>query len=137
MQFAVGMKANGKSEHAVVDADDALIAALKVKMQRPEDEIMYVRRANKRGDVRHPARRSRRCGSRRSAYFARSLRTPLKGLGSAFTSMNLPDLSSRLVHVPVIGFLTCERAFTAPLRWLSPGVLFFAMVHLRITICRR
>jgi hypothetical protein len=48
---------------------------------------------------------------------ARSLRTPLKGLGSAFTSMNLPDLSSRFVQVPVIGFLTCERAFTA-LGWL-------------------
>ena len=49
------LKANGKSEHTVVDADDALIAALKVKMQRPEAEIMYVRRANKRGDARHPA----------------------------------------------------------------------------------
>jgi hypothetical protein len=55
MQFAVGLKTNGKSEHTVVDADDALIAALKVKMQRPEAEIMYVRRANKRGDTRHPA----------------------------------------------------------------------------------
>jgi hypothetical protein len=55
MQFAVGLKANGKAEHAVVDADDALIAALKVKMQRPEAEIMYVRRANKRGDTRNPA----------------------------------------------------------------------------------
>src|SRR6185436_18364750 len=29
-------------------------------------------------------------------YFFFSLRTPLKGLASAFTSMNLPDLSSRL-----------------------------------------
>ena len=47
MQFTVGLKANGNAEHAVVDADDALIAALKVKMQRPEAEIMYVRRANK------------------------------------------------------------------------------------------
>jgi hypothetical protein len=55
MQFAVGLKTNGKSEHTVVDADDALIAALKVKMQRPDAEIMYVRRANKRGDTRHPA----------------------------------------------------------------------------------
>ena len=45
----------------------------------------------------------------------------MKGLGSAFTSMNLPDLSSRFVQVPVIGFLICERALTAPLRWLSPG----------------
>jgi hypothetical protein len=55
MQFAVGLKANGKSEHTVVDAEDALIAALKIKMQRLECEIMYVRRANKRGDARHPA----------------------------------------------------------------------------------
>ena len=60
MQFAVGLKANGKSEHTVVDADDALIAALKVKMQRPDAEIMYVRRANKRGDARHPARALKR-----------------------------------------------------------------------------
>jgi len=50
MQFAVGLKANRKSEHTVVEADDALIAALRVKMQRPEAEITYVRRANKRGD---------------------------------------------------------------------------------------
>jgi hypothetical protein len=59
MQFAVGLKANGKSEHMVVDAEDALIAALKVKMQRPEAEIMYVRRVNKRGDARHPAHKLR------------------------------------------------------------------------------
>jgi hypothetical protein len=62
MQFAVGLKANGKSEHTVVDADDALVAALKVKMQRPEAEIMYVRRANKRGDARHPAHALKRRG---------------------------------------------------------------------------
>ena len=48
MRFAVGLKANGKSEHTVVDAEDALVAALKVKMQRPDAEIMYVRRANRR-----------------------------------------------------------------------------------------
>jgi hypothetical protein len=56
MQFAVGLKAAGKSEHTIVDAEDALIAALKVTVQRPDAEIMYVRRANKRGDARHPAR---------------------------------------------------------------------------------
>ena len=55
MQFTVGLKADGKTNHTVVDADDALIAALKVKMQRPQAEILYVRRANKRGDTRHPA----------------------------------------------------------------------------------
>lgn len=56
MQFTVGLKAGGKSDHALVDAEDALIAALKVKMQRPDAEILYVRRANKRGDARNPAR---------------------------------------------------------------------------------
>jgi hypothetical protein len=55
LRFAVGFKLQGKSEHAVVDGEDALIAALKVKMERPDAEIMYVRRANRRGDARHPA----------------------------------------------------------------------------------
>ena len=55
MQFTVGLKMNGKADHTTVDADDALIAALKVKMQRPEAQILYVRHANKRGDARHPA----------------------------------------------------------------------------------
>jgi hypothetical protein len=54
MQFAVGLKLKGKADHIVVEADDALIAGLKAKMQQPEAQIMYVRRANKRGDARHP-----------------------------------------------------------------------------------
>jgi hypothetical protein len=33
VQFAVGFKIQGKTGHVVVDAEDALIAALKVKMQ--------------------------------------------------------------------------------------------------------
>jgi hypothetical protein len=57
VQYAVGFKFEGKTEHVVVDADDALIAALKVKMQRPEVLIAYVRQQNKRGDTRHPMRR--------------------------------------------------------------------------------
>jgi len=36
LQFAVGFKLQDKTGHVVVDAEDALIAALKVKMQRPE-----------------------------------------------------------------------------------------------------
>ena len=36
VQFAVGFKIQGKTGHVVVDAEDALIAALKVKLQRPE-----------------------------------------------------------------------------------------------------
>jgi hypothetical protein len=55
VQFAVGFKLQGKSGHVIVDAEDALIAALKVKMERPEALIMYVRRPNRRGDTRHPA----------------------------------------------------------------------------------
>ena len=57
MQFAVGFRSQGKTEHVVVDAEDALIAALKVKVQRPEALIAYVRQQNKRGDTRHPMRR--------------------------------------------------------------------------------
>jgi hypothetical protein len=57
LQFAVGFKLQGKTEHVVVDAEDALIAALKVKVQRPEALIAYVRQQNKRGDTRHPMRR--------------------------------------------------------------------------------
>jgi hypothetical protein len=55
MQFAVGFKLQGTTDHVVVDAEDALIAALKIKAQRPQALIMYVRRQNKRGDTRHPA----------------------------------------------------------------------------------
>jgi len=57
VQFAVGFKLQGKTEHVIVDAEDALIAALKVKVQRPEALIAYVRQQNKRGDTRHPMRR--------------------------------------------------------------------------------
>ena len=53
MQFAVGIKRNGKTDHLFLEADDALIAALKVKLERPDAAIMYVRRTNKRGDARH------------------------------------------------------------------------------------
>jgi hypothetical protein len=56
LQFAVGLKLKSKSEHVIVDAEDALIAALKVKAERPEALIMYVRRENRRGDARNPPR---------------------------------------------------------------------------------
>ena len=54
-QFTVGLRLNKKADRVVVDAEDALIAALKVKAERPEATIMYVRRSNRRGDTRHPA----------------------------------------------------------------------------------
>ena len=53
----LAFKIQGKTGHVVVDAEDVLIAALKVKMQRPEALIAYVRQQNKRGDTRHPMRR--------------------------------------------------------------------------------
>jgi hypothetical protein len=52
-QFAVGIKLKGKTDHVFVEAEDALVAALKVKIERPDAAIMYVRRTNKRGDARH------------------------------------------------------------------------------------
>ena len=55
MQFTVGFKLNGKSDHVVADAKDALDAALKVKSGRPDAVIMYVRPQNRRGDTRHPS----------------------------------------------------------------------------------
>ncbi len=54
MKFTVGLKHKGKVNHVVVDAEDALIAAHKVKTEHPEALIMYVRPQNRRGDARHP-----------------------------------------------------------------------------------
>ncbi|SDR50743.1 hypothetical protein SAMN05444161_4909 [Rhizobiales bacterium GAS191] len=53
-EFTVGMNVAGKQHIVTVAAEDALIAALKVKHERPDAVINYVRRRNKRGDVRHP-----------------------------------------------------------------------------------
>ena len=55
MQYTVGMKLKNKADHTVVEAEDALIAALKVKAQHPEARVTYVRPSNRRGDARHPA----------------------------------------------------------------------------------
>lgn len=57
MHFAVGLKLKSRAEHLIVEAEDALIAALKVKAEHPEAMITYVRRQNRRGDARHPPRR--------------------------------------------------------------------------------
>jgi hypothetical protein len=53
VQFTVGLKLKGKTDHIAVDAEDALIAALKVKSEYSEAVITYVRQQNRRGDVRH------------------------------------------------------------------------------------
>jgi len=54
MQFAVGFKSEGRLGHVLVEGDDALVAALKLKAERPTVAIMYVRPRNRRGDSRHP-----------------------------------------------------------------------------------
>ena len=53
--YTVGLKLKGKVDRVFVDAEDALIAALKVKVEHPDAIITYVRRKNRRGDMRHPA----------------------------------------------------------------------------------
>jgi hypothetical protein len=53
-EFTVGINTAGRRQSVTVAAEDALIAALKVKHERPDAVINYVRRRNKRGDVRHP-----------------------------------------------------------------------------------
>jgi hypothetical protein len=42
-QFTVGLRVKRKADRIVVAAEDALIAALKVKAERPGATIMYVR----------------------------------------------------------------------------------------------
>jgi hypothetical protein len=53
-KYLVGVHVGDKRESLVVEAEDALIAGLKAKHQNPTATITYIRRANKRGDVRHP-----------------------------------------------------------------------------------
>ena len=62
-QFTVGLRVKGKADRIVVDAEDALIAALKAKADQPGATIMYVRRSNRRGDTRHPP-----CGCMRDRH---------------------------------------------------------------------
>jgi hypothetical protein len=57
--YTVGMNANGRSKHVTTEAEDALIAALKVKSHHPDATITYVRKANMRGDRRHPQTQER------------------------------------------------------------------------------
>ncbi len=54
LQYTVGMNLRGQSRHVTVEAEDALLAALKVKHDHPEATITYARKRNARGDRRHP-----------------------------------------------------------------------------------
>jgi hypothetical protein len=53
-EFTVGLRLGDKSQTVTVSAEDALIAALKVKYEHPDGVINYVRKCNQRGDQRHP-----------------------------------------------------------------------------------
>jgi hypothetical protein len=54
LRYAVGIKIGNRADQMTVQAEDALIAALKVKTTHPEAMITYVRKRNARGDRRHP-----------------------------------------------------------------------------------
>ena len=54
IRYVVGIKFRNKADQRTVEAEDALIAALKVKAAQPEAAITYVRKQNARGDRRHP-----------------------------------------------------------------------------------
>jgi hypothetical protein len=54
LRYVVGVRLRNKADQMTVDAEDALIAALKVKTAHPEAAITYVRKRNARGDRRHP-----------------------------------------------------------------------------------
>jgi hypothetical protein len=53
-EYTVGTKLGARFEAFTIEAEDALIAALKVKHENPQAIITYVRRSNRRGDRRHP-----------------------------------------------------------------------------------
>jgi hypothetical protein len=53
-KFTVGLHLAGARHSVTVTAEDALMAALKVKLEQPAAAINFVRRSNKRGDLRHP-----------------------------------------------------------------------------------
>ena len=54
LQYAVGIKLKSRADQVTIEAEDALIAALRVKAAHPEAAITYVRKRNARGDRRHP-----------------------------------------------------------------------------------
>jgi hypothetical protein len=53
-EYTVGLRRQTRSEVLTIEAEDALIAALKAKHEHPEAVITNVRKANRRSDRRHP-----------------------------------------------------------------------------------
>lgn len=52
--YTVGVKLRAHTRALTIEAEDALVAALKMKLENPEALITYVRKSNRRGDRRHP-----------------------------------------------------------------------------------
>jgi hypothetical protein len=52
--YTVGLKLQTRTKALTIEAEDALLAALKIKLENPEAHITYVRKSNQRGDRRHP-----------------------------------------------------------------------------------
>lgn len=52
--YTVGLKLKTRAKALTIDAEDALVAALKIKLENPDALITYVRKSNQRGDRRHP-----------------------------------------------------------------------------------
>ncbi len=52
--YTVGMKLRARTRAVTIEAEDALLAALKIKLENPEALVTYVRKSNRRGDRRHP-----------------------------------------------------------------------------------
>jgi hypothetical protein len=52
--YTVGLKLGTRAKALTIEAEDALLAALKIKLENPEALITYVRKSNRRGDQRHP-----------------------------------------------------------------------------------
>jgi hypothetical protein len=52
--YTVGVRNRTRSKALTIEAEDALLAALRAKLENPEALISYVRKSNRRGDRRHP-----------------------------------------------------------------------------------
>jgi hypothetical protein len=52
--YIVGLRHKTRSQVLTVEAEDALVAALRAELENSEALITYVRKSNRHGDYRHP-----------------------------------------------------------------------------------
>ena len=71
-QFTVGLRVQGKTDRIGVDAEDALVAALKVKAERPEASFDFVRHGY--CSLLHTSQYARAAQIRRPLSFKEALR---------------------------------------------------------------